>query len=102
LILCRRQISQLVDLNLNRWSNIILGPQDDETWNLDVRIGTENKDHVFLLTNRKIFWIQLVAHEPNKNDKFFLEYEVLVSVRHFRDPKDMTLKMKILEADGGA
>jgi RNA polymerase I-specific transcription initiation factor RRN6 len=101
LILCKRQLCRLVDLNSRQSIDITLEPDDDENWNLDVRTGTENKDNLFFLTNRKIFWVQLAARPPDELDRFPLRYEVLLGVRHFRDPKDMALKIKILEVEGG-
>ena len=100
LILCKRQICQLLDLNSNQSLDISLEPAE-ENWTLDVRPGIENKDNLFFLTNRKLFWVQLVARAPDQADSFALGYETLVSVWHFRDPKDTTLKIKLLETDGG-
>jgi RNA polymerase I-specific transcription initiation factor RRN6 len=99
LILCQRKNCQMVDLKSKQVLDIILAPDDDENWILDARTGIGNKDNLFFLTNRKIYWVQLV--QPDDPTGFSLGYEVFVSVRHFRDPKDMTLKIKILELDGG-
>jgi RNA polymerase I-specific transcription initiation factor RRN6 len=100
LLVCKRQICQLVDLASGQSLDISLEP-DHENWNLDVRPGVESKDNLFILTNRKLFWLQLAAGQSGEPDDFGIGYQILFSVRHFRDPKDMTVKIRLLELDGG-
>jgi RNA polymerase I-specific transcription initiation factor RRN6 len=96
LILCTRTHVEFVDIKGRQLPARDLTTQEKDTWNLDIRVCNTNKDQYFILTTARILWCKISpADDPKMGGK------VLLSIRHGRDPRDLTMQIKVLEDDDG-
>jgi RNA polymerase I-specific transcription initiation factor RRN6 len=69
-------------------------------WILDIKRSPMDPSHLFVLTTSRIFWIEVIAAEVNK-DGHEAGLRVILSYRHFRDVSDETMSLTALKDDNG-
>jgi RNA polymerase I-specific transcription initiation factor RRN6 len=105
LVLCTRKLLEFVDLKGRPMSapdlTLGLAPRDEKPWHLDVRVCSGPRNQLFILTTTKIFWLRVLSADSVLPANETPGGRVLLSVRHFRDPRDLTMQIKVLEHDSG-
>jgi RNA polymerase I-specific transcription initiation factor RRN6 len=105
LVLCTRKVLEFVDLKGRSMSapdlTLGLAARDEKTWHLDARVCDGQRDQLFILTTIKIFWLRVFSADRALPANEKSGGRVLLSVRHFRDPRDLTMQIKVLEHDNG-
>ena len=67
-------------------------------WILDVKRSSKNSTHVFVVTTLSIFWLQIISSAGNHgSEKFAAGAKCLLSWRHFRDPEDISISMRVAD-----
>ncbi|KAF6224199.1 hypothetical protein HO133_010774 [Letharia lupina] len=67
-------------------------------WILDVKRSSKDSTHVFVITTFSIFWLQIAGSAGNrKGEEVAAGAKCLLSWRHFRDPEDISLRLRVAE-----
>ncbi|KAI9713902.1 MAG: hypothetical protein M1820_000632 [Bogoriella megaspora] len=104
IIACCRTYVGIGDIQTGKTEDAtaILASPDRSAWILDMRPHPNFGDQVFVLTTRRILWLQIydqgeeLTKEPSKT-----AVRILLSWNHFRDPEDMSLKLSINQDEYG-
>jgi RNA polymerase I-specific transcription initiation factor RRN6 len=68
---------------------------------LDLVRCPNNPQWVFLLTTEQVVWIQVSAKTDELADEDSHQTQVILCTRHFRNPSDITLTMRVVNDDKG-
>jgi RNA polymerase I-specific transcription initiation factor RRN6 len=104
LMLCDRRNLAVFDLKaapkrLN--SPQVVHPRSID-WILDMKRSPVNLKHVFVLTTRQIFWLQISEAGEDQGDQFgYAGATILLSCQHFRNQEDETAKLDLLGENEG-
>lgn len=67
-------------------------------WILDVKRSSKDLNHVFVATTSSIFWLQIAkTAEDHGGDQVTAGAKCLLSWRHFRDPDDISLRLRVAD-----
>ena len=104
LIVCDRHNLAVFDLKAapkRLYSPPLVRPDSGE-WILDVKRDPINLQHIFILTTRHLFWLNVIAAGEDYDElNGYVGARVLLSVRHFRNDEDDTAKLALLEENDG-
>lgn len=64
---------------------------------LDMKSSPSDLSYVFVLTSTRICWLGLDDHVVQKDSDASLYIRSLLSWKHFRDPRDISLKISVLK-----
>jgi RNA polymerase I-specific transcription initiation factor RRN6 len=70
-------------------------------YHLDIARCPGHPDWMFLLTSEEIFWIQLSRSADSDTGQKSSRTKVLLRSRHFRNSRDFTLRMKLMDDSEG-
>ncbi|KIW01389.1 uncharacterized protein PV09_07156 [Verruconis gallopava] len=106
LIACTRRSICLIDVPTGASFDLPpLLPQDRYLagWHLDMRLCWRRSDHLFVLTSQSLFLLRVFEDsKSNLSDtEINIRGRILISVLHFRDESDISLKMRVNEEDNG-
>ena len=61
---------------------------------VDVKRSSTNMAHIFVLTNYRLFWIEVVPRSDVKSSSSAVS-KIILSSRHFRDPSDLSMALTL-------
>jgi RNA polymerase I-specific transcription initiation factor RRN6 len=104
IILCNRRNFAVFDLKAvpkRLYSPAVVHPKSID-WILDMKRSPVNLSHVFVLTTRQIFWLQITEAGENQDEQFgYVGAKILLSCQHFRNQEDETAKLELLGENEG-
>ncbi len=104
LILCDRRNLAIFDLNgapRRLISPQVVHPKTFD-WILDMKRSPADFNYIFVLTTRKILWLQITEAGEDQGEKFdHAGAKILLSCQHFRNHEDETAKLELLGENQG-
>jgi RNA polymerase I-specific transcription initiation factor RRN6 len=104
LIVCDRHNLAVFDLKATPkrlYSPPLVRPDSGE-WILDVKRDPNNLQHIFVLTTRHVFWLQVTAAGEDHDElSGYVGARILLPVRHFRNDEDDTAKLALFDENDG-
>ena len=100
IIVASRSLFAVLDTtdNPRRLLSPKLSSSTTSEWILDVKRSSKDPTHVFVITTLSIFWLQVTSSAGTFDvEELAVGARCLLSWRHFRDPEDISLSMRVTD-----
>ncbi len=105
LLVCSRRHLAIFDLKALKPARLQapeVGLERSSDWILDVKRNPLDDGHVFVLTSSRIFWLDITGVEESiDNEHGVGGGRILLSLRHYREADDITLRLQLMPLDEG-